>query len=91
MLVCVIFVLQRDMLFVALLQVYAPYFTTTKKKALKFFLGGRVMPEVCGSSPGQGLNLSHGNDPSLCSDNAVSLTRCAAREIIPVVSFLKMG
>ena len=31
--------------------------------------------------PGQGSNSSHSSDPSHCSDNARSLTRCATREL----------
>ena len=36
--------------------------------------------------PGQGLNLRHSSDPSCRSDNnAGSLTRCTAREILQVL------
>ena len=31
--------------------------------------------------PGQGSNLSHSRDPTRCSDDSRSLTRCATREL----------
>ena len=34
--------------------------------------------------PGQGSNLRHNSDQSLCSDNAWSFTFCAIRELLKI-------
>ena len=40
--------------------------------------------------PGQGSNPPHSCDPSLCSDNAGSLTRCTAGELLCYLVFIRL-